>query len=205
MSGHLPACHAKQNHPRRNAEMSWSTNGGTGLNFFNPTQAVHDLAAAMKQTDTGLKRFLYGVSYGTYFVQRFMSMYDTMLEGVILDGVVPAVEDENGFMAIDDYDNNFNEVALAIASECDKNKICSTRLKEFGPDTKSVLAKTFEKIAAGEICEPLRKRVTPKELRAESADLIKDFWRRELYPAMIYRLNRCAPKGCDSTGQPYRG
>lgn len=166
---------------------------GEGLGLFNTTQAAHDLASVMRQVGADSKLYLYGVSYGTYFVQRFISMYDSMIQGAILDGVVPPVQDDDGLYAIDIYDRNFNELALNIAARCDDDAICRSKMKSFGGDTESVIQKTFEAIDTGNICGPLKEVVTRQSLRNKSAELIGDYWGRQLYPAMLYRINRCAP------------
>jgi len=170
---------------------------GEGLGLFNTTQASHDLASAMKLVGNNSKRFLYGVSYGTYFVQRFITIYGSMIQGAILDGVVPAVEDENGLLPIDKYDHNYNELALNIAKQCDNDVICSSKMTTFGADTKAVMQKTFEGIDTGNICKPLKGLITRQSLRNKSAELIGDYWGRQLYPALLYRVNRCAPKDVD--------
>jgi len=166
---------------------------GEGLGLFNTTQASHDLASSMKLVGSNSKRFLYGVSYGTYFVQRFITIYGSMIHGAILDGVVPAVEDKNGLFAIDKYDQNNNELALNIAAQCDNNAICSSKIATFGADTKSVIETTFEALDTGNICKPLKGVITRQSLRNKSAELISEYWGRLLYPAMLYRINRCAP------------
>ncbi len=166
---------------------------GDGLGLFNTTQAAHDLADAMHRVGGDSRRFLYGVSYGTYLVQRFITIHDSMIQGAILDGVVPATADENGLFAIDKYDHDFNELALNIAAQCDNDPICSSRLTTFGADTKAVMQKTFEDIDAGNICKPLKGIITRQSLRNKSAELIGDYWGRQLYPALLYRINRCTP------------
>lgn len=167
---------------------------GEGLGLFNTTQASHDLASAMKLVGSDSKRFLYGVSYGTYFVQRFISIYGSMLQGAILDSAVPAVKDENGLYPIDKYDHNFNALALKIATLCDNDATCRSKMTTFGADTKAVMQKAFEKIDNGDICEPLKGLVTRQSLRNMSAELVGDYWGRQLYPALLYRINRCSPK-----------
>jgi len=186
------SCESEASSPQclEELEREW----GEGLGLFNTTQASHDLASAMKLVGNNSQRFLYGVSYGTYHVQRFITIYDSMIQGAILDGVVPAVEDKNGLFAIDKHDHGYNELAFNIAAQCDNDTICSSRITTFGADTKDVMQKTFEKIDTGNICKPLKKLITRQSLRNKSAELIGDYWGRQLYPALLYRINRCAPK-----------
>lgn len=167
---------------------------GDNLGFFNTTQASHDLAAAMNITADNKDRFLYGLSYGTYFIQRFISIYDTMVNGVIIDGVVIPNSDQNGLFAIDQYDANFHKLALDVAAKCDQDETCGSKLQTLGPDTQTVIEQTFQIIDQGKICKPLQSMVTRQSLRHVSADLISDYGGRQLYPAMIYRINRCSPE-----------
>ena len=165
---------------------------GEGLGFFNPTQAAHDLAASMERAGENSKKYLYGISYGTYLVQRFISIYDFMLQGAIIDGIVPAAKDENGFSSLDTYDSNYNDLALSIATMCDEDVTCSAKLHTYGADTTIVIQNTFNNIDAGTICEPLKTTITRKSLRNKSAELISNFYGRLLYPALLYRINRCS-------------
>jgi hypothetical protein len=89
-------------------------------------------------------------------------------------------------------------MALSIAKMCDDDETCSVRLQTFGTDTASVIKSTFASIDECRICDPLKKMITKKRLRTESAELISNYWGRLLYPALIYRINRCEPKDVEA-------
>ena len=58
--------------------------GQEGLAMFNPTQAANDVVTFMDLVGGSQRRYLYGVSYGTYLVQRFARMFPGMVDGIIL-------------------------------------------------------------------------------------------------------------------------
>ncbi len=169
--------------------------GSDGLSKFSTNQAAHDLFTAMEETANGTPRLLYGFSYGTFLAQRFSNIYKNMVDGLILDGVVPAAPDENNLHAIDSYDYNFHQLALKIAVICDKSRVCSEKIKDISSLTTStadLIADTFTAVDEGSLCEALKSRITRKQLRNISAELIRNWNNRMLYPAMFYRINRCS-------------
>lgn len=165
--------------------------GRAGLAGFNPTQAAYDVATFMSRVGQNGKRFLYGVSYGTYLVQRFTTMFPAMLDGIILDGVVPAGPDE-GLYAIDRYDQNANDLVLEIMQRCDDAPVCSNRMKVYGKDSLDVLAGTFDQIDNDGLCGQLNPEINRTSMRQQLAALASNWWGCMLVPALLYRINRCS-------------
>ncbi|MFW2350170.1 alpha/beta fold hydrolase [Qipengyuania sp.] len=62
---------------------------------FSITNAAHDIELLMERLGTGDRTYLYGVSYGTQLVLRTLTVAAPAgLDGVILDSLVPADDDE---------------------------------------------------------------------------------------------------------------
>ena len=61
---------------------------------FAVSQAAHDLAWLIQKFNRGQNVYVFGWSYGTYLVERFLSVsaYAALIQGAILDGVVPQQE-----------------------------------------------------------------------------------------------------------------
>lgn len=165
--------------------------GAGGLAAFNPTQAAHDLAMAMQKTATAARRYLYGFSYGTYLAQRFFHLYDRMIDAAVLDGVVPAAPGEDGLLPLDAYDTNFDATAEDIADLCDHDPVCSARIREYAPNTGTLIAGTYEAIRSGTVCAGLRETLTTTALRNASA-IVSDYRGRLIFPAIYYRISRCS-------------
>lgn len=63
---------------------------GAELAFYSTSAAAHDLHELIGLTRKGTEpTFVYGVSYGTYVAQRYLTMFPTEPSGVVLDSVVP--------------------------------------------------------------------------------------------------------------------
>jgi len=164
--------------------------GRSGLAMFNPTQTAHDAAAWMNRVAGEGRRFLYGFSYGTYLAQRFAYLYPDMLDGLILDGVVPAGP-KKGLYPIDSYDQNANQLVLDILQRCDADPICGSRMRAYGADSLALLAGTYAKIDGASLCPDLAPLITRTALHQKLAELGRDWRGRMVLPAMIYRINRC--------------
>lgn len=165
--------------------------GMSGLAMFNPTQAAHDVAAWMNQEGGQGRLFLYGFSYGTYLAQRFASLYPDLLDGLILDGVVPTGP-EKGLYPIDTYDQNSNQVVLDILQRCDADPICGSRMHTHGADSLTVLEGIYASIDGARLCPDLNPLITRTVMHQKLAELGRDWHGRMVLPALLYRINRCS-------------
>ncbi|UJR11079.1 hypothetical protein I4U23_015261 [Adineta vaga] len=64
--------------------------GVTGLHQFSMTVAAHDLAIQIQsyQAEYSGRVSVYGVSYGTQWLDRFLQIYPTLVQSAVMDGVV---------------------------------------------------------------------------------------------------------------------
>src|SRR5262249_8548365 len=73
---------------------------GGALQQFTTSQAARDLAHVIDRTKAqGQRVFIYGVSYGTYWVQRYLQLFPTQASAAILDSILPPVTQFENFDA----------------------------------------------------------------------------------------------------------
>jgi pimeloyl-ACP methyl ester carboxylesterase len=145
------------------------------LDGLTPTNAARDLAALIDATADGADVFVYGVSYGTYWAQRYLQIRPEQPTAVVLDSVVP--------MGMDfaEFDRNFDEKARQVLALCEADPFCSAKL---GGDP---IGRAEEVIAQeGSACE------LPGGAKGFFGYLVgSDYFDRLLLPASIYRVLRC--------------
>lgn len=164
---------------------------GDGVQYFNPSQAARDLGALISLTRLRQGSvFLYALSYGTYLAQRFMCLNPQPVNGVILDGVVPAgLLDNVG--AIGWYDRNFDKIGRAIMERCVQDPVCAQKMTEIaGTDPWQAVEYIFNLVDQGGLC-PAFASLDRETLRNLLGGLSGDWSQRMLVPAILYRLNRC--------------
>ncbi len=97
--------------------------GSDGLAAFSTTQAALDLQAALTMIGTEQPVFLYGVSYGTYWMLRFLDVATIEVDGVILDGVVPP-----GDLFLSERNDKTDRVVHRLAQACAHDETCFSHL-----------------------------------------------------------------------------
>lgn len=97
---------------------------GAELPFYTTTNAARDLAHAIERMRRpGVPVFVYGVSYGTLWAQRFMQVAPEAAAGVILDSIVaPDAIDLTRF------DAQADGVVAKAAEQCAADSACSAAL-----------------------------------------------------------------------------
>lgn len=67
---------------------------GDGLRGFHSTEAARDVGSLIERYRTeGERVFVFGLSYGSYWAQRYLQAFPSQADGVILEGVFPLNED----------------------------------------------------------------------------------------------------------------
>jgi len=155
------------------------------LGLFNVTNAAKDLATVIDLTRGAGKVFTYGVSYGTYLVQRFMTLFPDSVDGTIIDSIVPA-----DAKPLDNYDESFNNEGMQIMEQCSQDSTCSEKMSGIASDPWAAAGVVFDKIDKGELCSQF-SMVTRERLRHMLSQMASSVYGRALIPATIYRLNRC--------------
>ncbi|MEX1368095.1 MAG: alpha/beta fold hydrolase [Nannocystaceae bacterium] len=156
---------------------------GDGLRHFSSTQAARDLAYLIEATTAEQTPvFLYGVSYGTLLVQRFLQLRPERPAGVILDSVYSP-----GVQWLDRYDQQWDPVAQRIAEACDANTECSAR---FGAPAWESTTATFDAVSRGHCADA---GLDAAALGRLAFTMIDSGSLRELWLPLLHRLDRCGP------------
>lgn len=154
---------------------------GSKLAFYNSTQAAHDLDVAISRTArAGVKTFVYGASYGTYWAHRFAVLHPTRAAGVILDAPVqPGAQ-------LHRYDLAFDPIGRKVFGElCPKSARCASHL---GADPLATLDRVVASLKTGH-CDALG--VSFDTWKTVFGVFLMDYNLRNWLPAVIYRLDRC--------------
>lgn len=94
------------------------------LDALTTTQSAHDLAALIAAQPEG-RDVVFGASYGTYLVNRYLLLYPDQPDAVILDGLVPAD------WTFAEFDSGLETTARRLLDRCAQDDECAARL---GPD-----------------------------------------------------------------------
>jgi len=153
---------------------------GDELKAYSTSNAVRDLAAFIDATrESGKKVFVWGGSYGTYLVQRYLSLFPNQADGVVMDSIHACSQPGLAFPKW------YNNVGKQLFEYCAEDEFCSSKL---GDDPWARLEAVHESLDEGH-CSQLQLD------RAGLAYILG--WLTWYYPlnsiapAMVYRLERC--------------
>lgn len=98
---------------------------GDGLRGFSSAAAGEDLGQliARAQTDDG-PVYVLGISYGSYWGQRYLQRYPSQATGIMLDGILPMTAN------LLDGDGIANEAGLRLLADCGENPTCLEALDD---------------------------------------------------------------------------
>ncbi|KAG9410340.1 hypothetical protein AC1031_018374 [Aphanomyces cochlioides] len=175
------------------------TFGDNGPIGFSVTSAAMDLKTIVESpifTDTDV--VIYGLSYGTYLVERLMHLVPQRVKGYILDSVQSnQLKKEKDAQYNSNWEKGAGEVVWKFLSLCDENKFCKNKI---GPDSKKTLKKLYEKLDKSKLkcSSPLQAIAAKYGVKSPSVvvsqilfDWLTEPEKRVFIPALIYRLNAC--------------
>eukprot|EP00612_Vaucheria_litorea_P006542 CAMPEP_0171477546 /NCGR_PEP_ID=MMETSP0946-20130122/4242_1 /TAXON_ID=109269 /ORGANISM="Vaucheria litorea, Strain CCMP2940" /LENGTH=662 /DNA_ID=CAMNT_0012008003 /DNA_START=27 /DNA_END=2015 /DNA_ORIENTATION=+ len=172
------------------AELVEERYGEDGLHWISTTGMAYDINKVIElvEADEGEKYVtLYGVSYGTFVANRFMTIFPLRAELVIIDGVCGLLQCKVGPL----YSHNHHDVVLTFMSDvCDADEECS---KEVGCDGLSFLEDSMQGLKNGTYSTCL----TTLEISYDDVrDMLQQFvqfsrFGRRNIPALLKRLTRC--------------
>ncbi|MCI0455165.1 MAG: hypothetical protein L0Y68_09245 [Candidatus Dadabacteria bacterium] len=168
---------------------------GDNLKDFSTTNAAFDvinLIDILREKDKQV--FIYGGSYGTYWIQRMLQIDPNIANGVILDSICPASD-----CFLDNFDANQNFMGMQIMEICNEDVVCSEKLRTIDADAWQAVGKVFQKVDEGIICAGcnsdecmnIKETFDRETLRNILAVMAGDWCFRPIIPPLIYRLNRC--------------
>jgi pimeloyl-ACP methyl ester carboxylesterase len=159
---------------------------GDGLATFSTTTAARDVGYAIERTRApGQEAHVYGVSYGTYWAQRYMQVHPTQATSVVLDGVC-----QSGICSLTKYGYWYDGVAKKFMGECAADAFCAGKL---GPDPVGKVKEALAKIDA-HTCSGVAPGWRTDDMRQVFSMFIASVEMRNLVPAVTYRLLRCSPE-----------
>ncbi|RHY14643.1 hypothetical protein DYB36_008811 [Aphanomyces astaci] len=103
---------------------------GIHIYAYSTTSAATDLSKiiSLLNTTPNAHTTVYGVSYGTYLVQRLMQLANPSVKGYVLDGVVSQSGSQSGEkLSFADWAVNMDEIGTAFMALCAKDATCGPK------------------------------------------------------------------------------
>jgi pimeloyl-ACP methyl ester carboxylesterase len=158
------------------------TQWGDKLASFSTTTAAHDVGFVIDATRTsGQKVHVYGVSYGTYWAQRYLQLYPTQPSAVTLDSVC-----QSGICSLSKYGYWTDKVGKRFMAECAQDSFCAGKL---GSDPLATMRQALDIVQAGSCAGT--QGITRDDMRRAFGMLITGFDIRVIIPAVVHRIVRC--------------
>lgn len=164
---------------------------GADLEAYSTTNAANDLGVAIERARTpGQGVYVYGVSYGTYWANRYMQLYPEQADGVILDSLAPPAA------SLARQDQDANEAAKDLLDLCAKDALCGAKL---GADPWAKANALVTKLKAGHCAAIGPAGVPVHELfRQLFGQFLMHPDYRKLIAPMIHRADRCEQRDIDA-------
>jgi len=160
---------------------------GEELKEFSTTNAARDLHEVIARSrEEGKKVFIWGSSYGTYWLLRYLQLYPNEVDGVILDSICTP-----GECYLDRYDRWNDMVGGQFLELCKADPICNAKMSTIAEDPQQAVEEVFRQIDEGSLPCDCQEMFTREELRHILAPLLNNWSTRILIPPLIYRLHRC--------------
>ncbi len=149
------------------------------LGVFSTTNSSLDLGAYIHATkEEGKKVFIWGGSGGAFWAQKYLQLLPDQADGVILEGIPPAVS------SIAVQDEYADKMALRVFELCAEDEYCFQKL----PDPLATLTALYDKLEGGH-CSEIGMDVY--NLKAMIDQLLYYYPHYCAVPAFIYRVDRC--------------
>ena len=166
---------------------------GDDLQQFTTSNAARDLGNLIDRTRSpGQQAFVYGVSYGTYWTQRYLQLFPDQPTGVVIDSIVSP-----GVQFLSDFDKQWDPVGDAFLADCAADAGCTAKMTS---DPLAFVASVFDAVDAGQCAELGADRAL---LRQIMSALIAQWFTRPYALGLIYRINRCDPADVDAIVHMY--
>jgi pimeloyl-ACP methyl ester carboxylesterase len=147
---------------------------------FTTSNAARDVAVAVQSLKGQNHAFVYGVSYGTYWVHRFMQVTPIDVDGVIVDSC---------FDQSDTYDNfptQYDGVTRRLAQLCASDRTCASML---GGDPFASMASIISGAASSRCGQSLG--LDREGIVNTLTSMLTTRTLQELVPSFLARFNRC--------------
>jgi pimeloyl-ACP methyl ester carboxylesterase len=160
-----------------------------GLAHFSVSNGARDIRQMLRLTrEEGKRQFVYGVSYGSYLLLRFLRLFPDEADGVILDSVVIPEQ------KLTTYDKQADPVAMRMAERCAASPVCAEKL---GADPWATIRETVAALEQGHCLDAGLPGEAVSSILWAFIDLPE--LRGALFP-LLYRLARCEPGDIAAAG-----
>jgi pimeloyl-ACP methyl ester carboxylesterase len=159
----------------------FGTNGG--LQGYSTTNSAKDVKFVMDQISG--KRVIYGVSYGTFFLNRILTLYGNYVDVAVADSVVTPPE-----FAFDKSEEFVIMAGEKMLEDCAQDDFCSGlfRNAQQGWTVRNAFRKAFDRQGSSNPCVP---DFSPTKLKFLCGWTVGQFVYNKLVIPSIYRINRC--------------
>jgi len=94
---------------------------------FSMTHAAHDLDFLISELGGTGRRYIYGISYGTGYALRFSQLWTQDVDGLILDSLVPALDDQTYDLSHRSHTNDL--IGQRVIAQCAADPVCNARFQ----------------------------------------------------------------------------
>lgn len=154
------------------------------LRATRTTQAAHDLGALIATVRAPTDRVVvYGVSYGTYWLHRYLQLYPTQPSAVVLDSICGRCGQWL------EYERSHDRLGRALLSECAADATCASKL---GADPEAFLQALVT--SSTPVCPDVLRATGTSSVKVLAGSLLENPLAQYYLPAFLYRLARCEPR-----------
>lgn len=161
------------------------------LEGFNSVEAGHDVGVLIERARSANERvFVLGISYGTYWGQRYLQAYPNQATGVLLDGVLPL---DTGLW---NGDKVANDAGLRLLTACSEDSACKAALSG---DPVAVATRVINRARdATTRCEGSDGFAREALSEIFAGAMVMDI--ASAIPALLLRLDRCNADDLEQLG-----
>ncbi|WP_159397230.1 alpha/beta hydrolase family protein [Sorangium cellulosum] len=157
---------------------------GEDIKAFDITNAARDVGEIIGRTRApGSDVFVFGASYGTAWGHRYLQLYPDQPTAVSLAALAIRTR-------LSDLDVSLNDLGRRYMEACGADPPCSDNL---GADPWATMTQTLDAFGEGACPEVAALGYDRQVFQTLFAQFLYSWALRPLVPALIHRLNRCAP------------
>ncbi len=153
---------------------------GDGLDQVNVTNSARDIGTLIAHLADDEQVFLWGGSYGTYLAQRYLQLFPTQPDGVVIDGISPPGQ---GFM---EYDLGMEITGHKMMDACRDDPSCASHFEGDPWATAQQVVASFDEGHCADL------GTDSGTIRYLLGALLMYDKVRDIVPALIHRMDRCA-------------
>lgn len=126
---------------------------------------------------------VYGVSYGTYWLHRYLQLYPTQPSAVVLDSICARCGQWL------EYERSHDRLGRALLRECAADAICASKL---GADPEAFLQALVT--SPTPVCPDVVRGTGTSSVKVLAGNLLENPLAQYYLPAFLYRPGRCEPR-----------